>query len=376
MTREDAAAGSWPIRDDVPLSIEPVLGWRVWRLERRAGALTLVSITSNEGWPAGTPFHASCRRTGRHPSPSAACSCGIYAASSPKALARASVYGPLTSVVGAIAMWGTVVEHARGSRSAVAYPARLALACGACLVAGTHREPDVVIERGAALAAFCEQHARARAGGRSLAAADVRAELLSTYGVDVLPRSRIVPARRGPVFAPARLAAAIGHALGMLFTAVMFLWLGLAVVSVVAWVLAVAIGLVTGTGATATPSLDALPPPRVAARVAVWHASTSGVEPHGDLRQPLAVPDIAFVCGRGLGRRIALVPCSRPSDLFGFAERAEPAGAARDCVVDPDAYSRGLHYWVCWNTIVGADVRPWARAPNPFTTPEAEGGTG
>ena len=114
-----------------PFSIEPVVGWRVWRLVRIRGRLALRSIAHDVVWKPDQVMHATCGRSSvGHRSPGDGCTCGLYATSTPEALARAGVFNPAIGVVGAIAMWGRVVEHARGARSELAYPARLRLGCG------------------------------------------------------------------------------------------------------------------------------------------------------------------------------------------------------------------------------------------------------
>lgn len=121
-----------------PFSIEPVVGWRVWRLVRIRGRLALRSLTHDSVWMPDESMHATCGRlSSGHRSPAEGCTCGLYATSTPEALARARVFNPGTGVVGAIAMWGRVVEHGRGARSEFAYPARLRLVCGSCLAEGS-----------------------------------------------------------------------------------------------------------------------------------------------------------------------------------------------------------------------------------------------
>jgi hypothetical protein len=173
------------------LAIEPVVGWRVWRLQRVDGRLALVSATRDHAWPAAGAIEATCWIDhGTAGVPQAGCRCGIYATSSPSALPQANVISPETCVVGAIAMWGSVVEHARGARSQFAYPARLRLVCGRCLAAGLGAvEPMRAREWEGVITAACDQHA----GGflTTRAAAEAQQELLSTYAVDLLPIERL-----------------------------------------------------------------------------------------------------------------------------------------------------------------------------------------
>lgn len=173
------------------LAIEPVVGWRVWRLQRVDGRLTLVSATRDHAWPAVGAIEATCWLDhGAEGVPQPACRCGIYATDSPSALPQANVISPETCVVGAIAMWGSVVEHVRGARSQFAYPARLRLVCGRCLAAGMGVvEPMRAREWEGVITAVCDRHA----GGflTTRAATEVQQELLSTYAVDLLPIERL-----------------------------------------------------------------------------------------------------------------------------------------------------------------------------------------
>ena len=109
----------------------------------------------------------------------------------PRRLPARGVFNPGTGVVGAIAMWGRVVEHGRGARSEFAYPARLRLVCGSCLAEGSGAvAPVEVVDSGGVLTPFCRKHLAAR-NGRTVAASAIEAELLSTFGVELLPIERV-----------------------------------------------------------------------------------------------------------------------------------------------------------------------------------------
>jgi hypothetical protein len=158
----------------------------VWRLVRRDGRLTLLAVIRSDEWPAREAARARCHAHPGTPAPSGSCSCGLYAATSPEALAASQVFTDTTTVVGAVAMWGAVVEHARGARAAISYPARLRLVCAPCLLAGRGAiEPSSVVGT-AHLVAVCLRHAFGVRGPRASASV-VQAELLSTYAVDLLP---------------------------------------------------------------------------------------------------------------------------------------------------------------------------------------------
>jgi hypothetical protein len=193
----------------LPLELEPVLGWRAWRLERRGEGLRLVSLTRDDAWPALRPMRACCEQAPHAAVPSVGCSCGLYAMRDPEGLAQAGVGAFNASVVGQVAMWDRVIEHESGARSQTAYPARLRLVCGSCLEEGRGAvEPVVVFEHERALVSACATHASGVAD--VLDARRVRSELLSTYGVDLLPIERIEEAMKAP---PETAAARVHRAL-------------------------------------------------------------------------------------------------------------------------------------------------------------------
>ena len=161
--------------------------------------------------------------------PGRSCSCGVYAASTPEGLARAGVLTESVGVVGVIAMWGTVIEHDRGARAQLAYPARLRLICGPCLQQGRGAvDPAVVIGSGTSLA-LCARHAIGRRGPRT-PAARVQADLLSKYAVDLVPLERVssalkIPhAPRDPLDLATRVVESAVPALGSVLHALLFLW--------------------------------------------------------------------------------------------------------------------------------------------------------
>ena len=176
-----------PLDVDPPLSLEPVVGWRVWGLERVGGALTLRSVTRSVHWPAKGAMVATCIRHRAWTVPDEHCTCGLYAAASPEYLARSGVTRIGSSVVGTVSIWGRVIEHTRGARSRFAYPARLRLVCEPCLAVGAGAVTPVrVLGDHGALTAVCRTHWSGPTA-RADPAADVEAELLSTYGVELLP---------------------------------------------------------------------------------------------------------------------------------------------------------------------------------------------
>ena len=103
----------------VPDAIEPIRAWRVWAGSAMGdGTVELRSLTDaarRTHWPVGEALHARCMR-GRHPAPSAECSCGIYAHRS-RGAALAHARATPGSIVGEVELWGRVIEHEHGYRS-------------------------------------------------------------------------------------------------------------------------------------------------------------------------------------------------------------------------------------------------------------------
>jgi hypothetical protein len=301
-----------PSPSDPPLSIEPVLGWRVWRLRRRAdGVVELRSVTRDDAWPPGTTMTARCDTHRGATVPSRGCRCGLYAAASPQDLARSGIFTNGVSVIGAIAMWGTVVEHERGARSRLAYPARLRLVCGPCLAAGKGAvDPKVVARTQGGLTALCDRHAGVGLEDAT-PAAEVQAELLASYGVELMPIQRLArtlrsrPASpwlawfgslRGPAFTIWSLIRILFGGLFMLWAFSGLLLLALAVVVGVFQTVTQALGL-----STPTPS-----PSIVAATPVIALPTASSITPEippDVVSQPVPraalprVPEFAAVCG-------------------------------------------------------------------------------
>ena len=178
------------------LLTEPIVAWRTWTLAGSADGRDvrlLPLFGERRPWPARSPVHASCSRRGRHAVPGLDCSCGLYATHGLDALRRSRD----PAVLGTVALWGRVVEHAAGFRAEYAYPQRLRLVCFVCFwLAGPERGPECAVvsrRRGGRLVPLCEQHLElCRRYGyplrRLLPARDIEQHLLSTYAVDILRR--------------------------------------------------------------------------------------------------------------------------------------------------------------------------------------------
>ena len=181
-----------PFDVDPPLSLEPVEGWRAWVLDRVDGALALRSVTRTDHWPARSAMVATCVFHRGRTVPDEHCMCGLYAASSPEQLARSGVLGGGISVVGTVAMWGRLIEYTLGARSRLAYPSRLRLVCGPCIALGAGAvAPVMVLGEQGSLNAVCRRHWTGPST-RAEPASDIEAELLSTYGVELLPIEQLL----------------------------------------------------------------------------------------------------------------------------------------------------------------------------------------
>lgn len=101
-----------PCSAPAPDLIEPVIGFRQWRLVD--GSLS--SIACDVIW-AGPTLSARCP-LGGHPSqsaPAAACSCGIYAWYEP--CPRTASAATRDYLAGAVVMWGAIELHMSGMRA-------------------------------------------------------------------------------------------------------------------------------------------------------------------------------------------------------------------------------------------------------------------
>jgi len=144
-TRLASAAGRRRPREvaaeshDVPDLIEPIVGWRVWRVSAGADGWQLESVVYGASWPVGRPHVARCQRAwsiltlprpaARHDAPALGCECGIHAATGTGALSPFMWDPPrhvgrpwLPRAVGRVRLWGTVVAGPLGWRGSHAYP--------------------------------------------------------------------------------------------------------------------------------------------------------------------------------------------------------------------------------------------------------------
>lgn len=179
-----------PFRRSSTLFPEEVDGWRAWSVVERDGTFLLSSLTRAEEWVPGEPFVATCSSR-RHRAPGRGCSCGVYAAADRNELARLGRIAG--AAIGQVSLWGQVAEHSRGFRAGAAYPSRIRLVCSRCLAAGSG-EPAVAVERERSagrtrLRPLCAAHVP---DGETLSpAGPVEAQLLATYGVDLVPEASV-----------------------------------------------------------------------------------------------------------------------------------------------------------------------------------------
>jgi len=128
-------------RDPIPDYVEPVEGWRVWRVALREGRIVLQSLFADAVWEPAVPLAASCtgghrplwkpwrKEPNDHAAPNLDCLCGIYGVRS-VAAARSYLERPALlcrddRVIGRVALWGNVVEGPAGWRASRAYPIEL-----------------------------------------------------------------------------------------------------------------------------------------------------------------------------------------------------------------------------------------------------------
>ena len=126
------------MREQIPDSIDPVVGWRVWDVVELDGSLRLCSLAFWSIWLPGCEATATCRRgwvenpgaLAPHAAPAERCTCGLYGT---RTVAHTLAYSrgvgrradTVHRVVGRVSLWGRVVEAEAGWRASCAYPAAL-----------------------------------------------------------------------------------------------------------------------------------------------------------------------------------------------------------------------------------------------------------
>lgn len=106
-----------------PDYIEPLLGWRVWRVRYSREQVRLLSLSGDVVWPPYEPLVARSGPFGNEQGSPVALQShyGVYAFAQPLSLLRQL---PLRDdlVIGRVALWGEVAIHQRGYRAQFAYP--------------------------------------------------------------------------------------------------------------------------------------------------------------------------------------------------------------------------------------------------------------
>jgi hypothetical protein len=105
---------------------EPVVGWKIWRVEHDAERTRLRSVLYGSLWVPGRPAVADCKKPlrFRHDAPDALCDCGIHGGKSLAAWQHYLKVGD-NRVFGRVLLLGPRVEGSAAWRAAAAYPLEL-----------------------------------------------------------------------------------------------------------------------------------------------------------------------------------------------------------------------------------------------------------
>lgn len=115
------------VTDVAPDLIEPIVGWRVWRVLNG----TLRSLYwGGVVWHPGHPMDAACRAHSYvgddcHSAPDEGCKCGLYATTDRLATTMLAARLRAADALGKVALWGKVIEGEVGYRAEHAYPVEL-----------------------------------------------------------------------------------------------------------------------------------------------------------------------------------------------------------------------------------------------------------
>jgi hypothetical protein len=104
-------------------STEPVVGWKIWRVEHSAERTRLRSALYGSLWPPERPAVAECKKLlrTRHEAPDPLCECGIHAGKSLSSWRHYLAVGD-DRVFGRVQLWGDRLEGELGWRATHAYP--------------------------------------------------------------------------------------------------------------------------------------------------------------------------------------------------------------------------------------------------------------
>jgi hypothetical protein len=280
--------------------------------------------------------------------------CGMYAVARLEQLRAAFGVGSSMSVgvVGSVAMWGQVVEHAYGYRGQLAYPDRIRLICRDCFFAGREGVPTR-LERDARgnPMPVCEAHATSGRSSRDQITPDeLQQMVLDAYAVDLLPLETLQktihrPAPMSPSGSPSGLLPAARSELRELVRT----WAGgLAfALFILAYLYRRAVHVFPPRGGQ-----DVAPPPAPVIEVGVgpFADDLAAGPPFELVHPPRERRHRAFtfgaVCGHRIGDAVQIMGCARArAELFGFY--ASPPEPRKDCYLG-HAYTRKQDLSVCW----------------------------
>jgi hypothetical protein len=120
----------------VPDGVDPIVGWRYWKVT--PGGLASLNVRGSY-WPPREAYEAECRAApipmphSADDLPSESCACGIYAACDLETLKRLvypfadALFRQRRIAVGEVRLWGRVISGSRGYRAQRAYPKSLYL---------------------------------------------------------------------------------------------------------------------------------------------------------------------------------------------------------------------------------------------------------
>jgi len=105
---------------------DPVVGWKIWRVEHGEERTRLRSVLYGSLWPPERPAVADCKKLlrTRHEAPDPLCDCGIHAAKTLAAWRHYLTVGG-DRVFGRVLLCGDRLEGTLGWRAATAYPLEL-----------------------------------------------------------------------------------------------------------------------------------------------------------------------------------------------------------------------------------------------------------
>jgi len=117
---------------------DPVVGWKIWRVEHGDERTRLRSVLYGSLWPPGRPAVADCKKLlrTRHEAPDPLCECGLHAAKSLAAWRHYLAVGD-DRVFGRVLVWGDRLEGELGWRGTHAYPLHI-------YVPATLAAPDLI----------------------------------------------------------------------------------------------------------------------------------------------------------------------------------------------------------------------------------------